>query len=118
MKKPAKKTGVNMFDTFRSISFFLEFTPTVVAIIAVLSPATAAISLLEFSTLLTITAAITAILLTICFYVRRIGKCKLTIGDGCQFILNGIIMYHFFVPVVIRQLHVISNGICKTCAFF
>ena len=47
------------------------------------------------------------------FDVRCIGKGKLTVGDGVELALDRIVVDEFLVPVVICQLHVISNGIGK-----
>src|SRR5580658_9940395 len=49
--------------------------------------------------------------------VRGIGEFQLTVGDLGELALDGIVMHGLFVPVVISQLHVISDGVGESVAF-
>jgi hypothetical protein len=47
-----------------------------------------------------------------------IAEFELTARNIIQFRANRIIVYQFFVPVAVSQLHVISNRMGKTCFLF
>lgn len=110
-------------------SFLFKFiaAPVVVAvIIPVVVPVIAAVvvALLKFLVAFVPVVAITAAVSfpfpvfvgAEALDIRCIGEFQLTIGQGGKFSLDRVIVDGFLVPVVIRQLHVIGDGIGKTIA--
>jgi hypothetical protein len=89
--------------------------PVIPAVIASPAAATTSIaSVLKLLALFTIaTAAFTCVLLAIGLYIRRISKGQLPIRDPCELALNGIVMHHLLMPVVVSELHVVSDRVGK-----
>src|ERR1700761_3089987 len=110
------------------ISFLLEFItapiviPVVIAIIVVivvpllelLLPVIAVLAILpakSITPVVPVPISRTRILLLEALHERRIGKRQLPVSKIRQLALNSVVMNGLFMPVVIRQLHVIRHRI-------
>lgn len=51
-----------------------------------------------------------------CLYEWSGGEFQLPTRDGIEFLPDRVVMHQFAVPGVVREFHVIGNGICETGA--
>ena len=114
------------------ISFLLEFItapiviPVVIAIIVVivvpllelLLPVIAVLAILAAESITAVVPVIPAprVFLLEALDKRCIRECKLPVCKIRQLALNSVVMNGLFMPVVISQLHIISNGVGESCA--
>src|SRR5690606_22277899 len=92
------------------VAFLFEVAPAAVFV----ATSAAVVAVLEFSALFAVSTAFAIVLLAIGFYRRCIGESKLPVGNRGQLTLDSIVVHGFFMPVVVSQLHVVSDGIGET----
>ena len=112
------------FHNLILIPFLFEFTRTIVVPVI---PVVAAIvaPLLEFLIIAFATVIIEILTISLpglvgpeALHVRCVGEFQLTCSEIGQFALDRVVVDSFFMPVVIRQLHIVGDRIGKAIAFF
>ena len=87
-------------------SFFKMLSASTSFTIAVISSTASSVSLLKIAFSSTLKPVVFPVVsFSVCFYKRCISKLQLTRSYGVQFAADGIVVYQFFVPGVIGQLH-------------
>ena len=108
------------------IPFLFEFSRAIVVPVVPVVPVIAAIVapllefLIAFATVIIeiLTISLPALVGPEALHVWRVGEFQLTGGEIGQFALDRVIVDCFLMPVVIRQLHIVGDGIGKAVAFF